>query len=207
MGITRETQKQATRDRIAGAALRLFADRGFDEVSVAEVAAAAEVTEKTVFNHFRSKADLVYSHQQEFGQQLCAAITDRGPGLSPFAAVTSFLLSRYERFPGSPDLARRQLTVARLVSQSASLQRHENAILAKYASALASALAEDQGHQPQDLRPKVFAETVLAIHRAVIEEFRAAALAGRDPTEYAPIVLAQARRAFSYAGSGLDSLG
>lgn len=201
---SRETRKQATRDRIAGCALRLFTDRGFDEVSVAEVAAAAEVTEKTVFNHFHSKADLVYSHQQEFGQQLSAAVTDREQELSPFAAVSRFLLDRYERFPNGPDLVQRHLTLARLVSQSASLRRHESAILARYAAALASALADDQGHQPNDLRPKVFAETVLAIHRVVIEELRAAALAGADPAVFGPAVAAQARRAFSYVGAGLD---
>lgn len=202
---SRETRKQATRDRIAECAMRLFADHGFDEVSVAEVAAAADVTEKTVFNHFHAKADLVYSHQREFGQQLSAAVTDRDPELSPFTAVSGFLLDRYERFPSEPDLVQRHLTLARLVSQSASLQRHESAILGRYAAALASALAEDQGHRPNDLRPKVFAETVLAIHRVVIEEFRAATLAGIDPAVFGPAVAAEARRAFGYVGAGLDA--
>ena len=66
----RELKKRETRRRIAETALRLFAGRGFDAVTVAEVARAAGVTEKTVFNHFETKEDLVYSEDRAFEAEL-----------------------------------------------------------------------------------------------------------------------------------------
>ena len=56
----REWKKQHTRERIASEAMRLFVTRGFDHVTVAEVAEAAEVSEKTVFNYFPAKEDLFF---------------------------------------------------------------------------------------------------------------------------------------------------
>ena len=59
MGL-RELKKEQTRQHIADTAWQLFIDRGFDQVSVAEVARAAQVAEATVFNYFPSKEDLFY---------------------------------------------------------------------------------------------------------------------------------------------------
>ncbi|HEX5204200.1 MAG TPA: TetR family transcriptional regulator, partial [Actinoplanes sp.] len=66
----RQQRKEETRARIAAAAMGLFAERGFERVSVAEVAAAAGVTEKTVFNHFATKEDLVYAGDHAFEADL-----------------------------------------------------------------------------------------------------------------------------------------
>ena len=54
----RERKKRAAREAIAATARRLFAERGFDAVTVAEVAAAADVSQKTVFNYFATKQEL-----------------------------------------------------------------------------------------------------------------------------------------------------
>ena len=58
----RERKKRETRDAIAAAAMQLFLERGFDAVTVADVARAADVSEKTVFNHFPTKEDLVFAN-------------------------------------------------------------------------------------------------------------------------------------------------
>src|SRR3954454_278602 len=78
----RERKKRATRDLIAATARRLFAQRGFDAVTVAEVAAAADVSEKTVFNHFATKEDLVFAGGDVRLAPLQAAIAERPPGTS-----------------------------------------------------------------------------------------------------------------------------
>src|SRR5437764_8231317 len=81
MGL-RESKKQQTREAIAGTAMGLFATRGFDHVTVAEVAAAAGVSEKTVFNYFPTKEDLAFAGRDEGIGQFVAAIAERSPGTS-----------------------------------------------------------------------------------------------------------------------------
>src|SRR5918999_3784421 len=78
----RERKKRATRDVIAASARRLFAERGFDAVTVAEIAVAANVSEKTVFNHFATKEDLVFAGGEARLAQLQADIAERPPGTS-----------------------------------------------------------------------------------------------------------------------------
>jgi AcrR family transcriptional regulator len=76
----RERKKQRTRQLLSETALRLFSQRGFEQVSIAEIAPEAEASEQTVFNYFPSKEDLVYSGLETFEEQLLAAIRERPPG-------------------------------------------------------------------------------------------------------------------------------
>ena len=89
----RERKKQRTRELIAETARRLFAERGFDRVTVAEIAREADVAEKTVYNYFPSKEDLFYHRLEAFEEELIAAIRDRAPGESVLAAFGRFLLA------------------------------------------------------------------------------------------------------------------
>ena len=75
----RERKKLKTREEIAAAAMRLFGERGFDAVTVAEIARAAEVSEKTVFNYFPSKEDLIVHRGQEKTAALIEAIRELTP--------------------------------------------------------------------------------------------------------------------------------
>src|ERR671934_155487 len=88
----RERKKQRTRELIAETARRLFLERGFDHVPVAEIARAADVSEKTVFNYFPRKEDLVYWRLQCFEEELLAAVRDRAPGESVLDAFAEFVL-------------------------------------------------------------------------------------------------------------------
>src|SRR3954468_19718832 len=72
----RARKKRLAREAIATAARRLFAERGFDAVTVAEVAAAADVSEKTVFNHFPTKEDLAFAGREEGTAQFVSAIAE-----------------------------------------------------------------------------------------------------------------------------------
>src|SRR3954451_11567663 len=93
MGL-RERKKLATRQLIAETARRLFAERGFDRVPVAEIARAAEVAEKTVFNYFPTKEDLVYWRLGSFEEELLAAVGARAPGEPAVTAFRRFLLTQ-----------------------------------------------------------------------------------------------------------------
>src|SRR2546421_9384380 len=90
----RERKKQQTRQLIADTARRLFAERSFDAVTVAEVARAADVSEATVFNYFPTKEDLFYSGLESFEEELLAAIRERKTGESVLGAFARFVLQR-----------------------------------------------------------------------------------------------------------------
>src|SRR3954452_20265275 len=93
----RERKKQQTRDQIARVAMTLFLERGFDTVTVAEVADAAGVSEKTVFNYFPAKEDLVFPDGEARWAALLEEIRDRPPGTSlidVFRAETHEFLDR-----------------------------------------------------------------------------------------------------------------
>ena len=83
-------RKQRTRQLIADTAWRLFADRGFERVTVAEIAREAQVAVATVFNYFPTKEDLFFYRLEAFGAQLVEAVGERpaegaGPGRLPRA--------------------------------------------------------------------------------------------------------------------------
>src|ERR671936_377992 len=90
----RERKKQQTRRLIAETARRLFNERGFEQVTVAEIARAAEVSEKTVFNYFPAKEDLVYWRLESFEEELLAAVRERAVGESILSAFGRFVLKR-----------------------------------------------------------------------------------------------------------------
>src|SRR5919198_1960081 len=88
----RERKKRRTRQLLADTARRLFSERGFENVSVAEIARVAEVSQATVFNYFPSKEDLVFSGLETFEEQLLRAIRERGSGETVVAAFARFVL-------------------------------------------------------------------------------------------------------------------
>ena len=76
----RERKKRRTRELIAATAARLFAERGYEHVSVLDIAAAAEVSEQTVYNHFPTKSELILDRDQQLRDELTSAIRERAPG-------------------------------------------------------------------------------------------------------------------------------
>src|SRR5881275_1648549 len=90
----RQRKKQQTREAIAQTARRLFLEHGFDAVTVDDVARAADVSRKTVFNYFPTKEDLFYGRMEIFEEDLLAAIRSRAPGESILRAFAHFVTTR-----------------------------------------------------------------------------------------------------------------
>src|SRR5437763_17117842 len=86
MGL-RETKKLQTRQAIAATGMRLFVARGFDHVTVGEIARDAGVSEKTVFNYFPTKEDIFFDEVPERLEALAEAIRSRDPGHSLVGAM------------------------------------------------------------------------------------------------------------------------
>ena len=145
----REHAKAQTRALIADTAWRLFADRGFDRVTVAEVAREAMVAPATVFNYFPTKEDLFFSRLEAFGASLLAAIEDRPPGQPVLEAFRRFLLQPTgllsQLDAGDPQALERLRTVNRMIAASPALQARERRALANYADSLAALLAKETG--------------------------------------------------------------
>lgn len=96
----RELKKRQTRQHISDVATGLFIERGFDEVTIAEVAAAAQVAKMTVTNHFRRKEDLVFDIRDEFVSGPAWAVMRRHAGESVFDALQRhYVLALMKREP------------------------------------------------------------------------------------------------------------
>jgi AcrR family transcriptional regulator len=169
----RERKKARTRQLIADTARRLFAERGFDAVPVAEVARAAEVSEATVFNYFPTKEDLVYQGMEAFESELLAAVAGRPAGESVVTAFGRFVL-RPRGFLAEPagPAARDLIAITRMIAASPALLTRERDILARYTRSLAALLAADTGAGPDDLRPWLVAHALIGTHQSLIELVR-----------------------------------
>jgi AcrR family transcriptional regulator len=87
----RERKKRQTRDAILAAATRLFEARGYEHVTVAEIADAANISVKTLFTYFRSKEDLAFAGENRLRDQLVHAVAARPAGMTPVRAVARLL--------------------------------------------------------------------------------------------------------------------
>jgi AcrR family transcriptional regulator len=208
----RERKKQRTRQLIADTAKRLFAERGFERVTVAEIAREAEVAEATVFNYFPTKEDLFYDRLEAFEERLLEAIRARPPGHAVLAAFSGFLLAQDGilafRGPGGEEEATRRIQeMTRVITQSPALLAREQQVFARYARALASLLSEETGAREGDVVPVVVANALIGLHRALIDDVRQRALAGASATQLRRRVKAQARRALAQLEHGLGDYG
>jgi AcrR family transcriptional regulator len=201
----RARKKRATRDAIATTARRLFAERGFDAVTVAEVAAAADVSEKTVFNHFATKEDLVFAGGDTRLAQLQAAIAQRPPGtsvLDVFRASSEAMLDTVAAGAGED-----RLVVPRIVRDSPTLQKRLAAGWEDEVTTLVAAVAEATGADDDDLVPAVVARTLawtlITIFRAAFDGL----LAGEDPARLAARLRPEAARAYDQLAAGLGDYG
>jgi AcrR family transcriptional regulator len=200
----RELKKERTRNLIAETARRLFAERGFDRVSVAEIARAAEVAEKTVFNYFPTKEDLVYWRMESFEAELLQAIRDREPGESVLAAFGRVMREPRGLLGKDDPEARRQLVAAtRMIAESPALLAREQQIVAGYTASLAALIAEEQGTDEAGIEPWVAANAMMGVHRALVNYARGRILADIGRSRLARDVRAEAEQALALLERGL----
>jgi AcrR family transcriptional regulator len=197
----RERKKQQTRQLIADTARELFVERGFEEVTVAEIARAADVAETTVFNYFPTKEDLVYWRMESFEAALLGAIRDRDPGESVVAAFRRFALEPRGLLAERDPQAREELAaITRMIASSPALRAREQQVYARYTESLATLLAEEAGGT---IEPWVAANAMMGVHRALVDYTRERVIAGERSPRLARDVRAQGERALALLESGL----
>jgi len=204
----RERKKQQTRELIAQTARRLFLERGFDHVPVAEIARAADVSEKTVFNYYPRKEDLVYFQLEAFEEELLAAVRDRAPGESVLDAFSRFVLQRRGLLAEpDPEAAERLAALTRMITESPALLAREREIFERYTDSLAELLARETGAAPDDVEPRVVANALMGVHRALVDFTRRRIVAGERNPRLHRQVRVQGRRALERLGRGLEGYG
>src|SRR5262249_16325071 len=134
----RERKKERTRALIAETARRMFVERGFEAVSVAEIAREAEVSAATVFNYFPAKEERVYNGREALEEQMLAAVRDRAEGESIAAAFAGFI-SRPRGLLASrdPEEVEGLAGISRMIASSPALLARERQIFDAYADSLA----------------------------------------------------------------------
>jgi len=204
----RERKKQRTRELIAETARRLFAERAFERVTVAEIARAAEVYEQTVFNYFPRKEDLVYWRLERFEEEMLAAIREREAGESVLRAFGRFVLrQRGLLAERDPETRRRLEEITRMITESPALLARERVIFDRYTSSLARLVAEEAGSRADGVVPWVVANALMGIHRALIDYSRARITAGVPSDRIARELRTRGERAISALEQGLGSVG
>jgi AcrR family transcriptional regulator len=201
----RARKKRAAREAIAATARRLFAERGFDTVTVAEIAAAADVSEKTVFNHFPTKEDLAFAGREDGIGQLVAAITERPPGasvLDVFRTLTTTVIDDFVA-SGNEDL----LAVAKIIRHSRTLQERLTVGWESGAAAITTAIAETTGAANDDLVPGIVARTLWWTHRSIFLVALHGLLTEEDRERLVVRLHAAADRAYDQLASGLGEYG
>jgi AcrR family transcriptional regulator len=203
----RERKKAQTRQLIADTAWRLFADRGFERVTVAEVAREAQVAVATVFNYFPTKEDLFFFRLEAFGADLVEAVAGRAAGEPALAAFRRQLLGAggllAQVGAGDDQALERLRTMNRVIAASPALQAREQQAFAHTAAALADRLAADTGAAPGDLDAQVAANALVGVQRALVDYTRRRVLADERPAGLAADVRALAERAFALLEDGL----
>jgi AcrR family transcriptional regulator len=202
----RERKKQRTRELIADTARELFLERGFDAVTVAEIARAADVDTKTVYNYFPSKPELFYHRLEEFEQVMVDAVRERERGMSILAAFGRFILDRQGAL-AQADASERLRTITRTIVDSPTLLAHEQQVFARVTATLAAVIAEETGASPSDVQPWVVANALIGLHRSLIDYVRRETLAGTPNRTLARNVRAQAKQALAALESGLADYG
>jgi AcrR family transcriptional regulator len=198
----RELRRQETRARIVDAAADLFAERGFDAVSVVEIAQRAGVVEKTVFNHFPVKEGLVFEADPPMRAALLDAVRRRPAGESVAAAAGSFVVAAVSML-GAPEAAAGVAEMARVIRSSRTLQVREREILDGLTTALAELIAEETHATPGALEPWLTAHAVTGLYAALLDLARDRVLAGESGTALIEVLRARGERGLALLQFGL----
>lgn len=192
----RERKKAELRTRISEVATALFLERGFDDVSVSEIAEAADVARPTVFAHFARKEDLLFDRYPEAEALVVAAVNDRPAGTSAVAALSDLLVRLAGEGHPLAAMRGRFTRFWEVVAESRALQSRARELLDHLEQAIAAAMAKTGVPDPN-----LTAALTVAAYRTVHLESIRRIFAGDD----ANVVAADHRERIRAALSTVDA--
>ncbi|MGH3320725.1 MAG: TetR/AcrR family transcriptional regulator [Streptosporangiaceae bacterium] len=157
----RERKNAQTRKALADAALRLFLERGYDQVSVKEIADAVDISVPTVFKHVPDgKEALIFDDGTERRESLLRAVRERPAGQSVMAALRTFMSSRgpFVADP-TPEFGRK----TELITNTPALRDYSRKLWIRCEAPLAAAIATEIGRAPNDITARAVARYVLEV--------------------------------------------
>jgi AcrR family transcriptional regulator len=173
----RDRKKRLTRTAIFDVAARLFSERGFESVTVAEIADAANISVKTLFTYVRSKEELVFSDEPNILDALVAAVRGRAPGQPPLDAVTETLLAGLDDDGDRTGLE----GFHRMIGQSPAIRSRLRAMWDETEDALTDALAQpEDGPRERADRRLTAAQLMVLVRTVTSQEVRASVAEAAD---------------------------
>ncbi|MDF2558846.1 MAG: TetR family transcriptional regulator [Microbacterium sp.] len=162
----RERKKAATRKAISDVATMMFLERGFDNVSIREVADAADVSPTTVFAHFPQKEALVFDEDDEQRDRLVSAVRDRPSGSTINRAIHDFYSAelRANVDEHGNDVTR---IFMRFLNETPALRDYAEKMWLRHEDALAEAIADELGLAEPIAEIRVYARFVLQMQLLV----------------------------------------
>jgi AcrR family transcriptional regulator len=155
----RERKKARTRELIIERAMALFDERGFDHVTIADIAAAADIAPRTFFSYFPSKDAVVFHDFDVFFDGFRRQVGERPPGVSTLDVLRAFVADVIAGMdPGDPAERCRR----RVIDASATLQHHDREMIGQFERVIADGLADDLGVPRESSRARVVAAAAAA---------------------------------------------
>jgi AcrR family transcriptional regulator len=192
----RERKKLRTRELIVERAMALFDERGFDNVTIAEIAAAADIAPRTFFSYFPAKEDVVFHDFDVVFEQIHERIDGRAEDETTMEAMRAFLVELLAQMDHEDpaEQCRR-----RVISASPSLQQHDRALVGRIEHLIADGLARDLGVEPESLRARLVAAAAAASLTELERHFDKSKPPDHDP-------LTSFDEVFTFVQGGVEAL-
>jgi AcrR family transcriptional regulator len=199
----RERKKKQTAIKVWRTAVDLFLEHGFDEVSVAQIAEAAEVSKMTVFNYFKTKEDLLMGVMEEHVEDLARALRERAPGESAVDATREMFLRKVAARDPSVGLSEQgnELALIQLINRTPALARRALLWSVRSERLAAEVLTEETGDA---LLSSVAAAQLGGVVSTLMSEHHRRVLAGETTADVAADAPERVERAFALVEKGLS---
>ncbi|WP_344944177.1 TetR family transcriptional regulator [Sphaerisporangium flaviroseum] len=202
----RERKKRQTKLTIEEAAMRLFVERGFDNVTVVEIAEAAQVAKVTLFKYFPTKESLVLDPAA--GDNPAPIVAARPPGTSPLGVLRAHYRALAADPGGGPALGTEERVIKwmRVIMESPALLAGMHRLLDQQRDELACVLAAEPGVEPGDLTPQLVAAQVTGVILMLKAGFYQALVAGGSLAEAGAYLARNVEHAFDLLEHGIGDL-
>jgi len=190
----RERKKQQTRENIERVALELFAERGYEGTTLAEIAEAANISPRTIFSYFQSKEDILFCEEPSYLEMVREVLRERQPGATTVDALREFISSMPP--PDEQTMLRKKVLAA-----SPELQMKLRAHIFQLEGVFEESIAKDLGAGPDDVRPALIAASMTAAFAKVRDRLEAAS---EEPDHEAVMQILE--QVFEFLQAGLQAL-